>query len=70
MWLETGLVGDPSASGQLSVQDIDKGENHFQTPTSLGGTYGTYTFNSTTGAWTYTLSQALADPQTYGQASL
>src|SRR5258705_276782 len=34
---------------------------------SLAGSYGTYTFNPTTGAWGYTLSQALADPLTAGQ---
>src|SRR5439155_46738 len=33
----------------------------------LAGSYGTYTFNPTTGAWSYTLNQALADPLTAGQ---
>src|SRR5258708_19781214 len=36
-------------------------------PASLAGSYGTYTFNPTTGAWSYTLNQALADPLTAGQ---
>src|SRR5260370_27975939 len=27
------------------------GENHFQTPAALAGTYGTYTFSPTTGVW-------------------
>ena len=35
---------------------------------ALQGTYGTFTFNTTTGAWTYALNQALADPLTQGQA--
>src|SRR5207248_2859897 len=70
--LEAGGVanataGDPSASGQLTVHDVDSGEDHFQTPGSLSGAYGTYTFNPTSGAWTYTLDQSLADPLTAGQ---
>src|SRR5207302_1066743 len=60
-------AGDPSAAGTLTVHDVDSGENHFQTPASLAGSYGTYTFNPTTGAWSYTLNQALADPLTAGQ---
>jgi len=60
-------LGDPSASGTLTVHDVDSGENHFQTPASLAGTYGSYTFNPTTGGWGYTLSQSLADPLTAGQ---
>ena len=40
-------AGDPIASGQLTVHDVDSGENHFATPSpaSLIGTYGTFTFN-------------------------
>src|SRR5260370_26616062 len=34
---------------------------------SLAGTYGTFTFNTTSGAWTYTLDQSLADHLTAGQ---
>src|SRR5258707_13079879 len=50
-------AGDPSAAGTLTVNDVDSGENHFQAPApaSLAGAYGTYTFNPTTGAWSYTL---------------
>jgi VCBS repeat-containing protein len=65
--LANAVPGDPSASGQLAVNDVDSGENHFQTPGSLAGTYGTYTFNPTTGVWGYTLNQSLADPLTAGQ---
>src|SRR5262249_15005915 len=45
------------ASGSLTVHDVDTGEAVFQTPTapSLQGTYGAFTFNATTGDWTYTL---------------
>jgi VCBS repeat-containing protein len=51
------------------VHDVDSGQDHFQTPTStsLAGNYGTYTFNASTGAWTYTLNQTLADPLTDAQ---
>jgi VCBS repeat-containing protein len=63
----TTTAGDPSASGQLTVHEVDSGEDHFQTPTSLAGNYGTYTFNATTGAWTYTLNQTLADALTDGE---
>src|SRR5437764_6186255 len=57
----------PRASGQLTVHDVDTGEDHFATPASLAGTYGTFTFNTTSGAWTYTLDQSLADHLTAGQ---
>ncbi|WP_338699118.1 VCBS domain-containing protein [Bradyrhizobium sp. 26S5] len=65
--LANASAGDPSASGQLTVHDVDTGEDHFATPASLAGTYGTFTFNPTTGAWTYTLDQGLADHLTDGQ---
>src|SRR5206468_1039482 len=61
------VANDPSASGQLTVHDVDTGEDHFATPASLAGTYGTFTFNTTSGAWTYTLDQSLADHLTAGQ---
>src|SRR5438067_1832857 len=38
------------------------GKKHFQIPASLAGTYGTYTFNPTTGSWTYTLFLNLPAP--------
>ncbi|WFP61361.1 VCBS domain-containing protein [Mesorhizobium sp. WSM4904] len=62
-----GTPGDPNASGQLIVSDVDAGQNHFQAPANLNGTYGTFTFDAATGAWTYALNQALADPLTQGQ---
>ena len=45
------VPGDPSASGQLTVHDVDSGENHFQTPGSLAGSYSSFSFNPTTGVW-------------------
>src|SRR4029078_4136956 len=65
--VNNGILGDPYASGQLTVNDADVGQNHFATPASLAGSYGTFTFDSTTGAWTYTLDQTKADPLTAGQ---
>src|SRR5205807_1630586 len=60
-------LGDPSASGTLTVHDVDSGGAHFWTPASLSGSLGSYAFNTTTGGWGYTLSQSLADPLTAGQ---
>src|SRR5437660_8317458 len=67
--LSNATTNDPTASGQLTVHDVDRGENHFQAvaPASLIGTYGTYTFDPTTGVWGYTLNQSLADPLIAGQ---
>ena len=57
----TGSVteeGPLTTSGDLDVSDVDSGEAVFRTPASLQGSYGTFTFNSTTGAWGYTLDNA------------
>lgn len=53
------------AGGTLTVTDVDAGEARFQTPDSLAGDYGSFTFDATSGAWTYTLNHA--DPLTAGQ---
>jgi VCBS repeat-containing protein len=51
------FIGDDStASGTLTVIDPDPGENVFQSPGSLQGQYGDFTFNRFTGAWTYQLN--------------
>ncbi|MEH2473583.1 VCBS repeat-containing protein [Nitrobacteraceae bacterium AZCC 2161] len=47
-----------TASGQLTVTDPDGGENVFATPISLAGLYGTFTFNTVTGVWGYTLDDS------------
>ncbi|WP_407117244.1 VCBS domain-containing protein [Bradyrhizobium sp. LMG 9283] len=65
---EAGSVaGDPSASGQLAVHDVDSGQDHFAVPASLAGTYGNFTFNAASGAWTYTLDSAKSDSLAAGQ---
>ena len=51
------------ASGTLTVADVDSGEAHFQTPASLTATYGVFTFDPSTGAWSYTLTNAAANVQ-------
>src|SRR5438105_5650666 len=53
-----GATTCQTASGTLSVSDVDSGENHFQAvaAAALTGTYGSFTFNSATGAWGYTLN--------------
>ncbi len=61
----TGDVGEDgtlTASGTLSVTDIDQGENVFAAPDSaaLEGAYGSFSFDETTGAWEYTLDNAKA----------
>lgn len=63
----TASAGDPEARGQLTVTDVDEGEAVFQTPASLQGTYGSFTFDAATGAWTYILDQARADGLAGGQ---
>ncbi len=61
--LNNGTGGDASASGQLSVSDLDTGQNIFQSPATLAGTYGTFTFNATSGVWTYLLDDTRAATQ-------
>lgn len=60
---EDGAV--QTASGTLTVNDVDTGDNHFQTPNPLFllGTYGHFTFNASSGAWTYTLDNAATNVQ-------
>ncbi|WP_245264354.1 VCBS domain-containing protein [Mesorhizobium sp. LNHC232B00] len=52
-----------TAGSTLTVNDVDSGQNHFQTPGSLAGTYGTFTFNATSGVWGYTLANNQANVQ-------
>src|SRR5438105_3356203 len=51
---EDGKIGRASRRerGKLSVADVDSGENHFKAvaAAALTGTYGSFTFNSATGA--------------------
>ncbi|QSI78358.1 VCBS domain-containing protein [Niveibacterium microcysteis] len=58
--------GNLTASGNLAVTDVDSGEAVFATPATLAGTYGTFTFNTTTGAWTYAANNAQSAIQSLG----
>jgi VCBS repeat-containing protein len=59
------VVEDTSttAAGTLTVNDIDPGEAVFQPvpAVALTGTYGNFTFDANTGAWTYALVHNEAD---------
>ncbi|MAK64624.1 MAG: hypothetical protein CMF75_07800, partial [Maricaulis sp.] len=56
-------AGTPTAGGTLTINDIDTGEAVFQTPADLQGTYGSFSFDAATGAWTYALDNDLAATQ-------
>ncbi|MBR0712318.1 beta strand repeat-containing protein, partial [Bradyrhizobium liaoningense] len=60
-----GNAGSPNASGTLTVNDVDSGQAVFQTvaPAALAGTYGNFTFNNNTGAWTYALDNTKSTTQ-------
>lgn len=57
---ETGVAA--SIAGSLSVSDVDRGENQFASvdAQALQGQYGTFSFDSATGAWSYSLDGAAA----------
>jgi VCBS repeat-containing protein len=62
----TGAVqedGTLAANGDLDVSDQDAGEASFQTPPSLAGTYGTFTFAPATGIWSYALNNGATNVQ-------
>ncbi|WP_054772567.1 VCBS domain-containing protein [Methylogaea oryzae] len=64
----TGAVKEDvtlTAAGDLDVTDVDSGQSTFAavSDTALHGTYGNFTFNSGTGAWTYSLRNADANVQ-------
>jgi VCBS repeat-containing protein len=62
---ESGVSpGDLFAFGDLDISDVDTGEAKFAAvaPADLEGIYGYFTFDSETGAWTYTLDNL--DPDT------
>src|SRR5262249_42705494 len=61
--VSNGTAGTPSASGTLTVHDIDNSQAVFKAVASsaLVGSYGNFTFDSSTGAWNYTLDQSKAN---------
>ncbi|MGD8230464.1 VCBS domain-containing protein [Vibrio sp. TRT 1302] len=62
-------IGNDFAEGKLSVSDADAGQSIFGkvTPEALQGEYGTFTFDSDTGAWTYQLDDKKADALKQGE---
>src|SRR3989475_2001833 len=72
--VSTGAVtedGPLTAGGALTITDVDSGQNHFLAvaPASLIGTYGTFTFNPSTGLWGYTLNNQAAESLPTGQVA-
>ncbi|MBC5765299.1 VCBS domain-containing protein [Ramlibacter albus] len=57
----TGVVvedGVITATGTATVSDVDDGQNHFGSHGATDGTYGKFTFDDTTGQWSYTLDNS------------
>lgn len=71
--VSTGSVTEKAtpgtAGGTLTAIDIDPGENAFRTPGSLAATYGSFTFNATTGVWGYALDNTRVATQALGASS-
>ena len=60
----SGGGGSATVAGDLDITDVDTGEDVFVfNPADLQGTYGSFTFDANTGAWTYTLDNADPDTQ-------
>ncbi|MFC3175502.1 VCBS domain-containing protein [Novosphingobium bradum] len=59
------LESGGTASGLLAVADVDAGEAAFAAPAAaaLAGTYGAFTIDAATGAWTYAVDSARAATQ-------
>ena len=67
----TGLVQEDSATqsttrGTLSISDPDRGESSFQalSTADTAGSYGYWTFDNTSGEWSYSLDNSNTDIQT------
>lgn len=57
--------GDYMRFGQMTVDDVDTGEKAF-TLVSQTGTYGSFSFDATSGAWSYTLANSSSAVQNLG----
>jgi VCBS repeat-containing protein len=64
--------GVTTAGGKLTIVDGDVGEDAFlyTKESALAGTYGTFTFNPTTGEWTYALNNSSSVVQALTSASV
>lgn len=55
--------GTAAAAGALAVSDRDSGQSVFAAPAILAGTYGDFSFDAATGAWSYALRNDAANVQ-------
>ncbi|MEZ0307822.1 MAG: VCBS domain-containing protein, partial [Ramlibacter sp.] len=55
--------------GDLSVTDVDDGEDAFQTPADLSGDYGDFTFDPESGNWSYTMDNDAAQSLEEGDSA-
>ena len=62
--------GTTATEGTVNVADADHDQSHAVAVGSLVGTYGDFTYDATTGKWTYTLRNADANVQALTGADL
>jgi VCBS repeat-containing protein len=67
--VNNNILGVSFASGDLNIIDPDQGQAFF-IPGNLNGTYGNFTFDNSTGAWTYTLNNNDPDTQALAQGAI
>src|SRR2546430_8077465 len=65
--LANASAGDPSASGQLTVHDVDTGEDHFATPASDPNSTRLNSSHRHISDGAFSLDQTKAEPLTAGQ---
>ena len=61
-----GTIGEDDlgiVAGDLDIDDPDIGDDVFQTPASLDGAFGAFTFDPDSGAWSYDLDNAKPEVQ-------
>ncbi len=64
--VNTGATGEGASNfvtGSLTITDADVGQAAFKMPATLMGTYGAFTFNASTGAWTYLIDNSKSNTQ-------
>ncbi len=70
--VEDGTSGQQHLIGQLTVNDVDTGQNHFATPAlaALTNAYGSFTFNPLTGVWAFDLANNSAAVQSLASGQI
>src|SRR5207248_558267 len=61
--VNNATAGTPTANGTLTLTYVDAGQALFAPPPSPRRSYDLFTFNTTTGAWTYALDNTRAATQ-------